>query len=236
MQTFEQIVEAALARLAEFTSWYPHGRQVAYRRVGIRQQELYAIAAHVSPEYSGECALADVTDGAVDFDDIALPVDTPERITTILVYELDPGYVAPEDGSPVLAVGDEISVVPIADPDSGVFPRATLRRGVLRGYAGELDEVTRIEVYYPYRPEPADSDEDGTREVEVPDPHSELLVVDLAREYLQKAQGLDDKSRAGAIALLDREEERRLEAWVQHVTQYAPTQSRFGRPPQAEQK
>lgn len=229
MQTFEEIRQAALARLAEFTDQAPSGRQVPYRRIGVRQQELYAIAADLNPEYSGDCAIGDVDEGACDLKQMedAEDVANAERITKVLVKARS----TEADGS--WPVGTEVHIIAIGDPDAADAPRATLRRGVIRGYAGELDKVSQLEVYYPYRPEPTAAAEDGTREVEIPDPHSELLVIDLCRDYVRKAMALDMKDRTAIIAMLAEEEEPMLARWGTHVQEYAPVQSRFARPPQA---
>lgn len=219
---FEDVRQAALARLGEFTDKFPNGTQVPYRRIGVRQQELYAMAAHENPEYAGTCAEGDVTNGAVSFATMSPPVLTPERITRIEVSEVT---------GAAYQLGTEITVVPIADQD-GIAPRATLRNGLLKGVAGELDDVTKVNVFYPYRPEPTAATETGTREVEIPDPYSELLVIDLAREYVRKALHLG-ATRAEIIGAIEDEEKPLLGAWAAHVREYAPIVARFARPPAA---
>lgn len=226
MQTFEQIRRAALARLAEFSDKFPHGTEVPFRRIGIRQQQLFAEAARLNHEYAGECAIGTLEDGAIDLREITAPVAVPEIITLIRVNELAPDY----DGD-TLEVGQEVSVVAIDDPD-GLFPRATLRNGVLKGYEAELDDVVSVEIFFPSRPEPTASDEDGTREVEIPDPHSELLVLDLAKDLCRKALDLGT-DRTAILALLGEEESGFLDAYRDHVRDYAPIRARFARPPQA---
>lgn len=225
---FEDVRQAALARLGEFTDKFPHGTQVPYRRIGVRQQQLYALAAHENPEYAGECATAAVTAGAVDFADIDTPVSTPERVTRIDIKTL--GGDPPEG----YEVGQEVTIVPLADPD-GEAPRATLRNGVLRGVDGELDEVAEVSVYYPYRPEATAATEDGTRDVEIPDPYSELLVIDLARDYVRKALHLG-ATRAEIIGAIEDEEKSLIEAWAMHAREYAPIVARFAKPPAAPRK
>lgn len=222
---FEDVRQAALARLGEFTDKFPHGTQVPYRRIGVRQQELFSIAANENPEYAGMCATGDVVTGSINFSSMVPPVSTPERITRIEINALAGGYAG------ALVVGNEITVVPIADPD-GIAPRATLRNGVLKGVAGELNDVTKVEVFYPYRPEPAAAGETGTRQVEVPDPYSELLVIDVARDYVRKALQLGE-ARGEILGLLTEEEEPLLAGWVAHVREYAPIVARFAKPPAA---
>lgn len=224
MQTFEDIRVGALIRVSEFTDYRPTGTQAPYRRIGIRQQELFADATHENPEYAGQCAIGTVDSGAVALTSMSPPVATPERITKIIIKTVN--------GSTKYKVGDEITIVPVADPD-GIPPRAYLRNKTLIGVDGELDGVGSIEMFYPYRPEPTSATEDGTRLVEIADPYSELLVVDLAEDYLAKALQLDQKIRDAIIALFKAEETDMHERWLQHVREYAPIQSRFAMPPQA---
>lgn len=231
MQTFDEIHKAMLGRLAEFTDRYPKGRSTFYRRIGVRQQQLFAHAARENPEYFGTSALGTVEDGECDFADIAAPVDTPERITKIVVTAMDTDDLD-DDAIEALGftVGAEVSVVPIADPD-GVKPRATFRDNILRGVDGELDTVTEIEVHYPRRPEPTAVDEDGTRTVEIADPYSELLVIDLL-EYAAKMTPGVEKSVVAAIAAATMDEKQELLAgFTAHARGYSPMQSRFHRPP-----
>lgn len=222
---FEDVRQAALARLGEFTDKFPHGTQVPFRRIGVRQQELFGIAANENPEYAGMCATGDVVTGAINFSSMVPPVYTPERVTRIEISELAGGYPG------ALAVGNEITVVPIADQD-GLVPRATLRNGVLKQVAADLTGVTKVLVYYPYRPAQTAASETGTRVVEVPDPYSELLVIDVARDYVRKALQLGE-ARGEILTLLADEEEPLLAGWVAHVREYAPIVARFAKPPAA---
>lgn len=221
MQTFEEIRQATLIRLGEFSDKWPDGRQGPYRRIGVRQQQLFADAADQNPEYAGVCAIGTVDAGAVDLASMEPPVSAPERITKIVVKTLT--------GQTVYPIGTEITVVPIADPD-GVAPRAYIRNKKLYGVNGELDRVASIEMFYPYRPEPTSATESGTREVEVPDPYSELLVVDLAQDYARKAISITKESRAEIVAYFASEEGQLTAMYLRHVREFAPIQSRFGRP------
>lgn len=221
MQTFEQIRQAALVRLGEFSDRWPDGRQGPYRRIGTRQQQLFADAANENPEYSGVCAVGTVDSGNVDLLSMSDPVATPERITKIVVKTVT--------GQVVYPIGTEVTVVTIQDPD-GIAPRAYLRNGKLYGYNGELDTVASVEMFYPYRPEPTASTESGTRVIEIADPHSELLVVDLAQDYAKKAIGLDKETRAAVIQYFAAEEAALSVNWLRHVREFAPVMSRFARP------
>lgn len=217
--TFEDVRRAALARLMEYGDRWPHGRSVAYRRIGVRQQQLYALAARANPEYAGVCAIGTLVDGAANFAAMEPPVLRPEAITLVEIH--DPGESDYE-------VGQRITIVTADDPD-GVPPRALLRHRVLFGVGSDLDGVAKVKVWYPYIPEPTAPDEDGTREVEIPDPHSELLVVDLARDFARKTISIEPETRAAIVAALNDEEAPMLAEWIAHVQGYAPIEARFVR-------
>lgn len=223
MQIFEDIRQAALGRVGEFSDSWPSGVQVPYRRIGVRQQQLFADAANENPEYSGVCAIGTVDNGAVDLTSMSPPVAAPERITKIVIASL----AGPSD----FAVGDEVTIIPIADPD-GVPPRAYLRNKTLYGYKNDLSTVATVEMFYPYRPEATDAAEDGTREIEIVDPHSELLVVDLAQDYIRKSLALGD-TKADILAIFATEESSLFARYIAHVREYAPIQTRFRQPPTA---
>ena len=215
--TFEDVRQAALARLMEYGDRWPHGRSAPYRRIGVRQQQLYAMAARANPEYAGVCAVGGLVNGVANFAAMEPPVLRPEAITLVEIH--DPGESDYE-------VGQRITIVTADDPD-GLAPRAFLRHRVLVGVGNELAGVATIKVWYPYIPEPASADEDGSREVEIPDPYSELLVIDLARDYARKTIALEPDIRAAIVRMQDEEEAPMLAEWLAHVRGYAPIEARF---------
>src|SRR5690606_24373787 len=217
--TFEDVRQAALARLMEYGDRWPHGRSAPYRRIGVRQQQLYAMAARANPESAGVCAIGGLVNGVADFAAREPPVLRREAITLVEIH--DPGESDYE-------VGQRITIVTADDPD-GLAPRAFLRHRVLVGVGNELAGVATIKVWYPYIPEPASADEDGSREVEIPDPYSELLVIDLARDYARKTIALEPDIRAAIIRMQDEEEGPLLAEWIAHVRGYAPLETRFAR-------
>lgn len=217
--TFEDVRRAAFARLMEHGDRWPQGRAVAYRQIGLRQQQLYALAARANPEYAGECAVGTLVDGAADFGQMQPPVMRPEAITLVEIH--DPGESEWE-------AGQRISIVAADDAHASFPPRARLRHRLLDGVGSDLDGVATIKVWYPFIPEPTDPEEDGTRDVEMPDPHSELLVVDLARDYARKTLALEPEIRAAIVASFDAEEAPMLEGWLEHVRGYVPLEARFG--------
>jgi hypothetical protein len=223
MMTPEEIAVLAMARCSEITDSYPKARSVMYRRIGVRQQQLFTIAAGINPDYYGTDATTLLVGGAADLADIADPVPTPEQITRVEVNSV-------AGGSP-FAVGREINVVPVADALSAALPpRMTLRDGVLEGVAADLATVTGIRLYYSRQPKMI-APTDGAVPTEIPSPHDELLVVDLAMTLLKAATKISAAERGAAITSLANEEAGLLVGWQDHVENYGPVVSRFSRTP-----
>lgn len=214
--TTEEIVRQALARAAEFADHYPTTRKILYRQVGVRQQRLFRFAATVNPEWAGVCATADLADGEADLGDIADPVPSPATVTMVEV--LDPGASGYD-------AGDRIHVVPLLDPDTALPPRATLRNRVLSGYLAELDAVTSIKIHYSRVPR-ALTHADADVVAEIPEPHDELLVLDLAQFLLRSSR---DRSKLdAALELLAGEEDEALTDFAAFVAGYVVSDARFG--------
>lgn len=219
--TSEEIAVMALSRAIEFSSKVPSARSVAYRRIGVRQQQLYTRAAKLNPEWSGvKATAATVLWEGLRALDLADLVDTPlDLITRIEV-------TAP--GTSALLAGQEINIVTLADPGVADAPRVVVRNRVIQAYNNELDGVDTISVYYPHIPRSILATEGGVA-VELYPPHDELLVIDLTRHLLQKTIALDAGSRTAAITALDAEETPMLEQFDEHVRRYSDaTLSRFG--------
>lgn len=214
--TFEEIRQAALARLMEFTDRAPSGQAVPYRRIAVRQQFLFAEAARANPEYAGVCAVGGVVNGAADLAQMAPPVKRPEAITLVEVV----------DGGETWPAGTRITIVPTEDPD-GIPPRARLRNRVIVGVGDELGNVASIRVHYPYIPEGPAPAENGEREVEMAGPYDELLVIDLTRELMRKALTVAPDDRLAVVNLLNEEEAPLLAAWLAHAAGYAPIEARL---------
>lgn len=215
----EDIAIAALARALEFTNGVPSTRSVMYRRIGIRQQQLFARAAGVNPDYFGICATGALDNGAADLSDMAPPVEKPESITKIEVS--DPG-------TSTYLEDQEIRVVPSTDVTVDLPPRATLRNRVIRQVENDLDGVASIRIHYARVPEPI-GPSDSDKVVELADPHSELLVIDLTKSLLLKTISMDAATKAAAFEGLNKEEGELLEAFDQHVASFTGSlSSRFG--------
>lgn len=220
--TVEEIAVAALARAMEHSDKVPTTRSVLYRRIGQRQQDLFAMAARISPDYYGVCAKASLRDGdgewvgAADIAAIAGDVPPAEQITRIEILDA---------GTSTYAVGDEVNIVPQGDPNVAFPPRVTLRNRVIRQVGTDLEGVEKLEVFYSRSPVPVTAaDED--REMELPAQFQELLVVDAARDLFRRSTLLPN--RPALVALMDAEEKPLLADYLAHVQRFAgPLVSRF---------
>lgn len=231
MLTCEEIAVQAMARVSELTDTYSKSRTLMYRRIGVRQQQLVLAATEANQDYFGTVATGTVDHASgdrVDLADIADPVPTPEQVQRIEVEATDGNPAAPP-------IGKEIAVVPIGDVDAEDPPRATLRRQILKGVGTDLLHVDVVRVYYARQPMsygPTHRNEI----TEIPTPHDELLVVDLALFLLNGARGIEKDERDRAVAQLASEEAGLLEGFRLHVAHSIPMTSRFVRPPAAPRK
>lgn len=227
MATVEDIAIQAIARCAEYSDSFPTARSVLYRRIGVRQQQLFAAAARANPEYFG--ATADGTldsTGLISLSTLGDPKATDpapnmELISKILVS-------ASQEGAP--DPGTEIHVVPITDPAAALPPRLTIRGGVFEPVGDDLNGVTAIRVYYSHRPFRTDYS-DGNTLIELPEPFHDLLVADAARFLLRKMATLSQEVRQVALAALQAEEQEALANFLQHVASFtmAVERGRFSR-------
>lgn len=212
--TAEDIALLALARARQHVSEVNESRALIYSRIGIRQQELFALAAKINPDYFGVCAHAPVSDGMVNLATIADPVPTPEMIQRIDIY-------AP--GTSDYAAGDEVNPVTLHDQGASWPPRVVMRNKVLYGVGVDLDGVSQVRIYYSKIPA-AILPTGAATEVEMPEPYHMLLVVDAERDLYRRSQ----KDAAPFVALADAAEAPLLEAFTAHVSAYAGSlQTRF---------
>lgn len=220
----EDVVIQALARAMQFTNEVPATRSLHYRRIGVRQQQLYARAAQLNPDYAGVCAIGVLAGNALDFADLAPAIDAAESVTRVDIEDA---------GTSEYAAGDEVTIVPSTATESGLAPRATVRNRVLRSVGADLDGVVSLKVHYCRLPAAVVAT-DKDRLIDVPEPHSELLIVDLALSMLRKVASTQTGAAEvqGGIELLGGEEEKLLAGWDAHVLSYVGgLVSQFGTPP-----
>lgn len=227
MATVEDLVIQALARAMEFGDTFPTTRSVMYRRLGVRQQQLFAAVARENPEYFGDSAIGTLdANGAIDIGltgnpDAPDPVEAMEVISRIEVEN---------KGTSALTNGQEINTVPLTDPDAAFAPRVTIRGNIIRQVATDLAGVTSIRVYYSKRPFRLDPDDKNTLIV-LPEPFHDLLVVDLTRWLLRKAATVPEQVRTVALGALDAEETEGIGNFLAQAREYtsAVERGRFGR-------
>jgi hypothetical protein len=221
--TAEEIAVMALSRAIEFSPKVPSARSVMYRRIGIRQQQLFARAGKVNPEWAGVMSNAPLGPWggvqAVDLADLITPTEAADLITRIEIGA---------KGTSAYAVGQEVNPVTLADPNCADAPRVLVRNRIIMAYNRELDGVTSLNVYYSRVPL-AIGPTDGDCQVELQEPHVELLVVDLTRHLLQKTIALNAAERQAAIGIFNEEEKELLGLFDQYVARFSDsTQARFG--------
>jgi hypothetical protein len=226
--TAEDIAVLALARARQHTSEVNESRALIYSRTGLRQQELFALANKIDPEFFGVCAHAPVSfvdadddpvpGGLVNLSTIADPVPTPDLIQRIEVYDA---------GTSDYAVGEEVNPVRLDDTGSAFAPRVVMRNRVMFGVGTDLAGVDEVRIYYAKIPA-AILPSGRTTEIELPDPHWMLLVVDAERDLYRRSVA-DPGLRDTLVKMADADEAPLLAAFTAYVSAYASSmQTRFG--------
>ena len=222
--TYDEIIEHAKERGLFFGVTFPTTSRVLYRRIEVRQQEIFSQAARMNPDYFGVSATGTLdANGAADIKDqqASANVDPAANITRVEV----------EDAGthPILVTGDQINIVPITDVEADLPPRMTLRNFVLRQVGSDLAGVVSVCAFYGYRPENKATPLDGSETAELPSVYQELLVIDLMKWVLKQTLDLDVGGKASAIATLTEEENEMSGAFMAEVGDFAGAQvSRFG--------
>lgn len=223
--TYDEIVDAALARAMDFGNDFPTTRRVQYRRIEIRQSEIFSGAARVNPDYFGVNVVGVLDgDGLVDLADLDVETAVADPTSSITRVEIrDPG------AHPTLECGKEVSLVTPNDREAALAPRMTLRNFTLKPIPGDMDGVVSVCVYYSYRPKPHTAPMDGTEEAELPSFYQELLVLDLTKWLLKMSISMATETKAAALGVLSDEEKGMLTTFMAEVADYAGAQaSRFG--------
>ena len=209
-----EIREAALARCLELSAEVPDTRSVAFRRISARQQQLFAKAATVNPEYFGRDGVLTLTSGAATLGGLLPPA---ERVYAVAVEN---------PGSSAMPAGRRVTVVRADDPSAGLPPRMTLRDGTLAQVGTDLAGVTSIRVFYSKRPADVGTPTDVPQ---LPEQFHELLVLDLAQVMTRKMVTVATAAREQFLAALAAEEVEWLADFTAHVVRFAEgKQDRFG--------
>lgn len=222
--TAQELVEAALAECAEFSVSFPGSHDVLYRRAGVRQQQLFARAGMRNKDYVGVCATAVVTNGQVNLRElVAGTVAVPEGQTPPSAAQRFTRIEVADKGTSAYEDGDEVHVIDSGDgdtDDSAFPPRVTIRDRILKQVGTDLAGVAKLEMMYARRPAPITA---KANVVELVPPFEELLVFDLCRDLVNRAQSLDKEIRDRAMAYFKAREDELLADFDAHVDSFVPT-------------
>jgi len=223
--TFDQIIVAAKSRAFDFGADFPTTSLTLYRRIEIRESEIFGLANRANPDYFGKNLVGALTArGDLNLASVDVVGSTVDPASTITRVEIED-----EGTHPKLQCGDKVTIISHADPDAGISPRMWLRNFVLHGYKTDLDGVVSVCVYYGYRPAPRTLPHTGAETSELPSVYQELLVIDLIGWMLRQSISMDPEKKAAAIGLLDGEETKSMSGFMAEVQDYSGAQvSRFG--------
>lgn len=224
MATLEQLVIAALARALDLDAEVPSTRQVLWRRLQLRQQQLFSIASRLNPDYYGVSASGVLdSNAALNLDDLATTALVDQAVG-IQRIEID------NAGTSGLTTGDEVNIVSVDDTDAEVSPRVTLRDFIIRGVGSDLTNVTSLCVFYSRIPDLI-QEALGTETIQLPEPYQELLVVDLLRDMISKTISMEATTKTAVLELLTGEESGLMDPYLKEVATFQHGQRhRFSEP------
>jgi len=224
--TYEDVVIATLARTLEWDAEFPSTRLPMFRRIGIRQQQLFCLASKSNPDYYGRCATGDIdANGCLDLRDLATAVAPVDQAAGVQYIEIN------DPGTGVHPTGTEVHIISIGDQAADIAPRATLRDFIIRGIDLDLEGVISLDVYYPRVPDMPLVGEDGTTVLELLEQHQELLVIDLTKDLIRKTIDLSPEVKAAVKGILDQEEADALANYLEDIRGFAIDQAhRFSEP------
>ncbi len=223
--TYEEVVENALARTLEWDGEFPSTRLPMYRRIGVRQQQLFSMASKVNPDYYGsEAAAALDSEYRLDLKDLdgLATLDQAAGVQRVII--LDPG-------ASIYVAGDEVNIVSIDDIDADLPPRVTIRDQIVKGVGTDLINVVSLCVKYPRYADMPLNTEDGTTDIQLQEPYQELLVIDLTKDLVRKTLSLEVGVKAAIGETLKEEETELLTVYMADVAAFQIGQHhRFSEP------
>lgn len=220
MMILSEVVTQALARAVDFDLRVPAARSIMWRRISLRQQELYSRAAKINPDWAGVSAIGPLVSWAgglaMDVSDLIDPSEGADLISRVEIAD---------KGTSAYVNGQEVNIVQLSDTSIADAPRVTIRSRIVQAVGADLLNVVSLAVYYSRIPLPIDS---ADCLVDIPDPHSELLVIDLTKYLAKKTISLDTPTRTAIIASLKEEEDEALANFDGYVARFSDaTISRF---------
>jgi hypothetical protein len=211
--TAKEAIEAALSRCVEYSLRVPNTSPTYIRRLNAKLAQVYAQMADWNRDYIGKDEAIALVAGSCDTADLAT---RPLRITDVKVEAV---------GTSTYAAGTTVNLVPIDDPHE-VAPRALLRDGVIAGYAGELDLVASVRIYYARRPTEIIA---IANDIDLLDPFTEICVLDLASHMTAKTIDIDAKAKEAILAVFGEEMGGHMGDLQTHVRNYNYAEvGRFG--------
>lgn len=220
--TLQEIVIQALARAADMNLQVPSAKSVMWRRISLRQQELFSRAAKINPDWSGVSAIAPLAPWAggapaLDLSDLIDPAEGADLISRIEIAD---------KGASVYVAAQEVNIVSLVDQNIADPPRVIIRNRIVQAVGADLAGVLSLKVFYSRIPLAMDT---ADCLVDVPMPHDELLVIDLTKWMAKKTIALSVETRTAIIASLDGEEKEALDNFDGYVARFSDaTVARFG--------
>jgi hypothetical protein len=213
--TADDIIDAAMARCTDLGASVPTTKSVMYRRIGVRQSQIFSFIADANPEFLGRTAIIPLTAGQYDL--ATLPAPKAERVTDIRVSN---------PGTSGLVTRERINLVTVDDVDAHLPPRVVVRDQVIQQVENDLAGVVSLTLYYSRKPTATAII--GTTAMELPDQFQDLLVLDIAKQSIRKLLDVEPQRRDGWIDLLSAEEKSLLSTLSAHVRHFVlGEQNRF---------
>ncbi len=223
--TYEEVVENALARTLDWDGEFPSSRLPMYRRVGVRQQQLFSMASKINPDYYGQRAGAALdAQYRLDLRDLDGATDLDQAVGVQRVEIEDAGTSS-------YASGDEVNIVSVDDIEADIAPRVSIRDQIIKGVGTDLLNVVSLCVYYPRFADMPDDDEDGTTDIQLIQAYQELLVIDLTKDLVRKCLSIEPDVKSAIQQILNEEEQELLTIYMADVKAYSIGQhQRFSEP------
>lgn len=211
--TADEVLESAMSICTDLGATVPSAKSVWYRRLGIRQGQIFTLITNIDPDYFGVSSVVTLVAQAY-----ALSGLTPkcDRVNDVRV--LDPG-------SSGLRLKERVNLVQLEDADAHIPPRAVIRDQVLVGLDSDLSGVASVTIHYARRPA-ASASIVGASVIELPDQFTDLLTLDLARQMLRKLLDVEPARRDGWLELLSGAEADLLGVLDTHVRYFVGGEQR----------
>lgn len=215
--TADECIAAALARCTDLGAAIPSAKSVWYRRIGIRQGQIFSKVTTTDPDYFGVTAVVVLVAQAY-----ALSALNPraDRINDVRVAN---------PGTSGYTVRQRVNLVILEDVDAMLSPRVTIRDQILAGVQSDLSGVTSLTLDYAKRPA-ASSTIVGATQLELPEQFQDLLAIDLAKQMIRKLLDVEPARRDGWMQLLSAEESDLFGTLDNHVRYFVGGEQRRFRP------